>query len=40
MHAVALEIFLGLIWLDYTDNPQEEQHPGGVLRRQAQGSDA
>lgn len=40
MHAQALEIFLGLIWLDYTDNPQEEQHPGGVMRRQAEGSDA
>ena len=40
MHAEALEIFLGLIWLDYTDSPQSEQNPGGVIRRQAQGSDA
>lgn len=40
MHAEALEIFLGLIWLDYTDNPENEQHPEGVLRRQADGSDA
>lgn len=40
MHAEALEIFLGLIWLDYTDSPQSEQHPEGVMRRQADGSDA
>jgi hypothetical protein len=40
MHAEALEIFLGLIWLDYTDSPQSEQHPQGVIRRQADGSDA
>ncbi|HET9097129.1 MAG TPA: M48 family metalloprotease [Candidatus Baltobacteraceae bacterium] len=40
MHAEALEIFLGLIWLDYTDSPQSEQHPEGVMRRQANGSDA
>jgi predicted Zn-dependent protease len=33
MHAQALEIFLGLIWLDYTDNPENEAHPGGVRRQ-------
>lgn len=38
MHAQALEIFLGLIYLDYTDSPQDEQHPGGETRRQAQGT--
>lgn len=38
MHAQALEIFLGLIFLDYTDSPQDEQHPGGETRRQAQGT--
>ncbi len=37
MHAEALEIFLGLIYLDYTDSPETEAHPGGVTRRQAQG---
>jgi hypothetical protein len=26
MHAKALEIFLGLIYLDYTDNPEKEAH--------------
>lgn len=35
MHAEALEIFLGLIYLDYTDNPQDEAHPNGVTRRQS-----
>ncbi|MFN2449897.1 MAG: M48 family metalloprotease [Candidatus Baltobacteraceae bacterium] len=35
MHAEALEIFLGLIYLDYTDDPQNEAHPGGQTRRQA-----
>ncbi len=38
MHAEALEIFLGLIYLDYTDSPQSEQHPNGVTRRQAAGT--
>ena len=38
MHAEALEIFLGLIYLDYTDNPQDEQHPQGETRRQASGT--
>ena len=38
MHAQALEIFLGLIYLDYTDSPQDEQHPGGETRRQSQGT--
>ena len=33
MHAQALEIFLGLIWLDYTDNPENEAHPEGVRRQ-------
>ena len=27
MHAWPLEIFTGLIYLDYTDNPQQELHP-------------
>jgi predicted Zn-dependent protease len=35
MHAFALEVFLGLIWLDYTDDPATEAHPGGILRRQS-----
>jgi len=26
MHAEALEIFAGLIWLDYTDDPEKEAH--------------
>ncbi|HET6894526.1 MAG TPA: M48 family metalloprotease [Candidatus Baltobacteraceae bacterium] len=38
MHAIALEIFLGLIYLDYTDSPESEAHPDGVTRRQAQGT--
>jgi len=38
MHAEALEIFLGLIYLDYTDNPESELRPDGVTRRQASGS--
>ncbi len=29
MHAQALEIFLGLIYLDYTDDPAKEAHPDG-----------
>src|SRR5579872_3915357 len=29
MHAEALEIFLGLIYLDYTDDPAKEAHPAG-----------
>jgi predicted Zn-dependent protease len=36
MHALALEIFMGLIYLDYTDSPEQEAHPDGVTRRQAQ----
>ena len=27
MHAMALEIFLGLVYLDYTDDPAKEAHP-------------
>jgi tetratricopeptide (TPR) repeat protein len=38
MHALSLEIFLGLIYLDYTDSPENEAHPEGVTRRQAQGT--
>lgn len=38
MHAEALEIFLGLIYLDYTDSPENEAHPDGVTRRQSQGT--
>jgi len=34
MHAQALEIFLGLVYLDYTDDPDKEAHPG-VERRQS-----
>ena len=41
MHAEALEIFMGLIYLDYTDDPQTEAHPdGGSTHRQAQSPDA
>jgi predicted Zn-dependent protease len=29
MHAEALEIFMGLIYLDYTDDPLKEAHPNG-----------
>ncbi len=29
MHAEAMEIFLGLIYLDYTDDPAKEAHPAG-----------
>lgn len=29
MHALALEIFMGLIYLDYTDDPAKEAHPQG-----------
>ncbi len=35
MHAEALEIFMGLIYLDFTDDPQNEAHPEGQTRRQA-----
>ncbi|HZZ66239.1 MAG TPA: hypothetical protein VFE17_12105, partial [Candidatus Baltobacteraceae bacterium] len=35
MHALSLEIFMGLIYLDYTDDPDKEAHPGGVTRRQS-----
>ena len=35
MNALSLEIFLGLIYLDYTDSPQQEAHPSGETRRQA-----
>ena len=38
MHAEALEIFLGLIYLDFTDNPENEAHPDGVHRQQSTGS--
>lgn len=34
MHALALEIFMGLIYLDYTDDPDKEAHPG-LTRRQS-----
>jgi predicted Zn-dependent protease len=29
MHAIALEIFLGLVYLDFTDDPAKEAHPNG-----------
>jgi hypothetical protein len=29
MHALALEIFMGLVYLDYTDDPAKEAHPAG-----------
>lgn len=29
MHALALEIFMGLMYLDYTDDPYKEAHPEG-----------
>lgn len=29
MHALALEVFMGLIYLDYTDDPAKEAHPDG-----------
>jgi predicted Zn-dependent protease len=29
MHALALEVFMGLIYLDYTDDPVKEAHPDG-----------
>ncbi len=29
MHAQALEVFLHLIYMDYTDDPQKEAHPTG-----------
>jgi hypothetical protein len=28
MHSEALEIFLGLVYLDYTDDPVQEAHAG------------
>jgi hypothetical protein len=34
MHALALEIFLGLIYLDYTDDPAKEAHPNGNATNQ------
>lgn len=30
MHSEALEIFMGLIYLDYTDDPLKEAHPNGA----------
>jgi predicted Zn-dependent protease len=30
MHALALEVFMGLIYLDYTDDPAKEAHPDGT----------
>ena len=30
MHAWPLEIFMGLVYLDYTDNPATEMHPGSA----------
>jgi hypothetical protein len=38
MHAEALEIFLGLIYLDYTDNPENEAHPNGRRQSAAPGN--
>lgn len=40
MNALSLEIFMGLIYLDYTDDPAGEAHPDGQVHPQAQGSDA
>ncbi|HEY9180902.1 MAG TPA: hypothetical protein VIO32_09290, partial [Candidatus Baltobacteraceae bacterium] len=40
MNALSLEIFMGLIYLDYTDDPASEAHPDGQVHPQAQGSDA
>ena len=40
MSALSLEVFLGLIYLDYTDDPASEAHPDGQVHPQAQGSDA
>ena len=40
MHAFALEVFLGLIYLDYTDDPATEAHPDGMIRRQSTSPDA
>lgn len=34
MHALALEIFMGLIYLDYTDDPAKEAHPDGSATNQ------
>ena len=34
MHALALEIFMGLIYLDYTDDPAKEAHPDGSATKQ------
>jgi predicted Zn-dependent protease len=31
MYAQALEIFLGLVWLDYTDDPAKEAHPESTV---------
>jgi predicted Zn-dependent protease len=37
MHALALEIFLGLVYLDYTDDPAKEAHPDGTVTNQNTG---
>ena len=34
MHALALEVFMGLIYLDYTDDPYKEAHPDGTATNQ------
>ena len=34
MHALALEVFLGLIYLDYTDDPAKEAQPDGAATNQ------
>ena len=34
MHALALEIFMGLVYLDYTDDPAKEAHPDGTVTNQ------
>ena len=34
MHALALEVFMGLIYLDYTDDPAKEAHPDGTATNQ------
>ncbi len=37
MHALALEIFMGLLYLDYTDDPAKEAHPNGTVTNQNTG---
>jgi predicted Zn-dependent protease len=37
MHALALEIFMGLIYLDYTDDPAKEAQPDGTATNQNTG---